>query len=109
MGDEFNINLCKKIREGIDEKINKLFDCDESHEERIKCIEITLSKFENIPETLRGIRDDLKILTMIKPIVEDSAEWITKIKNACVWISITAVGGGLAAIVFKVISNLINL
>lgn len=105
MSGEYNSEVCKKNRESINEKINVLFERDEDKEKRLKNVEMILSEFKSIPQTLIDIRNDLKELA---PTVTDNKFWVDKFKQACFWISVMAVGGGLAAIVFKIIHKLLG-
>lgn len=105
MAGEFNEDLCKQIQRDMNGKIDKLFETKDTHDRRLAQLEITFAKFETIPATLKDIHADLRTLTNMKPKVEDNAFWVGKVKWAVLWVSVIAIGGGIAAIAFKAVCS----
>ena len=94
-------------------QIDRLFEHiheikNENHEQRIIEVEMKADikhikgRIDNgMSTTITSISKDVKdlnvlIMSKIMPICEDSQFWVGKIKYAVFWVSVIAIGGGLA-------------
>ena len=57
----------------------------------------------------KSINEILVKVDGLVPMVNDNSKWITQIKWAVVWITVIAIGGGLASLTFAIVRKIVGI